>query len=64
MIKNYDESVEMNHNPNRHYVCHPHRILITGGWSGSRKTNVLLKLIKNQGPDIDKIYLHVKDPLN
>ena len=37
-----------------------HRILIIGG-SGSRKTNALLNLINNQ-PDIDKIYLYVKDP--
>ena len=39
---------------------HPYRILIIGG-SGSRKTNTLLNLINNQ-PDIDKIYLHAKDP--
>ena len=29
----------------------------------SGKTNVLLNLIKNQRPDFDKTYLHVKDPL-
>ena len=39
---------------------HPYRILIVGG-SGSGKTNALLNLINNQ-PDIDKIYLYVKDP--
>ena len=39
---------------------HPYRILIIGG-SGSGRTNVLLNLIGNQ-PDIDKIYLHAKDP--
>ena len=39
---------------------HPCRILIIGG-SGSGKTNALLNLINNQ-PDIDKIYLHAKDP--
>ena len=39
---------------------HPYRILIVGG-SGSRKTNALSNLINNQ-PDIDKIYLHAKDP--
>ena len=39
---------------------HPNRILIIGG-SGSAKTNVLLHLINNQ-PEIDKIYLYVKDP--
>ena len=38
---------------------HPNRILITGG-SGSRKTNTLLNLIKEQN-DIDKIYLYSKD---
>ena len=35
--------------------------MIIGG-PGSGKTNVLLNLIKNQLPDIDKIYLYVKDP--
>ena len=40
---------------------HPYRILIIGG-SGSGKTNVLLKVIKHQQPNIDKIYLYVKDP--
>ena len=39
---------------------HPCRILIIGG-SGSGKSNALLNLINNQ-PDIDKIYLHAKDP--
>ena len=38
----------------------PYRILIIGG-SGSGKTNALLNLINNQ-PDINKIYLYVKDP--
>ena len=35
-------------------------MLIIAG-SGSGKTNVLLNLVENQ-PDIDKIYLHAKDP--
>ena len=39
---------------------HPYRILILEG-SGSGKTNALLNLINNQ-PDIDKIYLYLKDP--
>ena len=63
MIKNYDQLVELNHNSN--WPCipvHPYRILIIGG-SGSGKTNVLLNLIKRKRPDIDKIYLYVKDPL-
>ena len=38
---------------------HPYRILIIGG-SGSRKTNSLLNLMKEQD-DIDKIYLYAKD---
>ena len=37
-------------------------ILTESGGSGSRKTNVLLNLIKHQRPDFDKIYLYVKDP--
>ena len=62
MIKNYDQSVEINRNPNWPYIpYHPDRILIVGG-AGSVKTNILLNLIKHQRPDIDKIYLFVKDP--
>ena len=49
------------HNLKWPYILdHPYRILIIGG-SGSGKTNALLKSINNQ-PDIDKIYLYVKDP--
>ena len=60
-IKSCDQSVEINHNPNCLYILdHPYRILIVGG-SGSGKTDVLLNLIKHQRPDIDKIYLYVKD---
>ena len=48
MMKNYDESVEINHNPNWPYISdYPYRILITGG-SGSGKTTVSLNLIKHQ----------------
>ena len=62
MIKNYDESVEINHNPYWPYIPdHPYRILIIA-CSGSGKINVLLNLIKHQRADIDKIYLYVKDP--
>ena len=39
---------------------HPYRILIIGG-PGSGKTDSLFNLI-NQQQDIDKIYLHAKDP--
>ena len=60
---NFDEYTnenKINHNSNSLYIPdHPYRILIIGG-SGSGKTNTLLNLIENQ-PDIDKIYLHVKD---
>ena len=60
---NFDEYTnenKINHNPNWPYTPdHPYRILIIGG-SGTGKTNTLLNLIENQ-PDIDKIYLNVKD---
>ena len=47
-MKHYDESVEINHNPNWPYIPDdPYRILIISG-SGSGKTNVLLSLIKYQ----------------
>ena len=62
MMKNYDQSVEINHNPNWLYIPdYPYRILIIGGL-GSGKTHMLLNLIKHQQPDIEKIYLYVKDP--
>ena len=38
-------------------------IILIIGSSGSRKTNVLLNLIKHQQRNIDKIYLYIKDPL-
>ena len=63
MIKSYVQPVEINHNPNWPYIPdHPYRILIISG-SGSGKTNVLLNLIKHQRPDIDKIYLYVKNTI-
>ena len=63
MMKNYDQSVEINHNLNWPYITdHCYRILIIGV-SGSGKTNVLLNLIKHQRPDIERIYLYVKDLL-
>ena len=50
MITNYDQSVEINHNPDWSYISdHPYRILIIDG-SGSGKTNVPLNLIKYQRP--------------
>ena len=60
-MKNYDQSVEINHNPNWPYIPdHPYRILIIGD-SGSGKTYVLLYVLKDQRPDIIKIYLYAKD---
>ena len=48
------------HNKKWPYIPdHPYRILIIGG-SGSRKTNALLNLIKEED-DIDKIYLYGKN---
>ena len=45
MSKDYDESVEINHNTNWPYIPdHPYIILIIGG-SGPGKANSLLKLI-------------------
>ena len=62
MKKNYDQSVEINHDPNWSYIPdHPYRILIIGG-SGSGKTNALLNPTKPQRPDIDKSYICIKDP--
>ena len=62
---NFDDYVNENktrHNKNWPYIPdHPYRILIIGG-SGSRKTNLLLYLRENQ-PDIDKVYLYAKYPL-
>ena len=63
MMNNYNQSLEKNHKPNWPYIPdHPYRILIIGG-SRLGKTDVLLDLIKHQRPDIDKVYLYVKDPL-
>ena len=52
IMKNYDQSVKIYHNQNWFYIPeHPYRILINSG-SGSRKTYVLLNLIKHQRPKI------------
>ena len=62
MMKNYDQSVEIFHNPNWPYISdHRYRISIIGS-SGSGKGDVLLNLTKHQGLDIDRIYLYVRDP--
>ena len=57
----YANENKTKHNLDWSYILgYPYGILIIGGsWSG--KTNALLNLINNQ-PDIDKMYLHAKDP--
>ena len=55
---NYANENKTKHNKNCPYIPdHPYKIL---GGSGSGKTNLLLSLVENQ-PNIDKIYLYVKD---
>ena len=62
MMKNYNQLVEINRNPNWYCIPdHPYRILINGG-SGWDRSDSLLDLLKHQRLDIDKIYLYVKDP--
>ena len=60
---NFDEYTKENkieHNSKWPYISdHLYRMLIIGG-SRSGKANALLNLINNQ-PDVDKIYLYVKD---
>ena len=59
MLKNYDESVEININPDCSYLPdHPFRMLVIDG-SRSSKTNMLLNLIKYLRPDVDKIYIYI-----
>ena len=61
-MENYDQSLEINQYLNWPYIPdHPYSILIIGGLR-SGKTNALLNLIKHEQPDIDKIYLQIKDP--
>ena len=60
MMKNYAESVEINHNPKWPYTPdHPYWILIFGG-SGSGKTNVLLNLIKHQDQILTKFSFELR----
>ena len=62
MMRNCDQSVEINHNTYWPYIPdHSYRILIIG-CSGSGKNNVLLNLIKHQGSDIERNYLYDKVP--
>ena len=60
-VDDYPNENKTESNENWPYILdHPYRILIIGG-SGSGKANTLLNLINNQ-PDINKKYLHEKDP--
>ena len=62
MMKKYDKLVKINYNPNWPYILdYRSTILIIGG-SGSSKTNAFLNLIKHKRPDIEKIYLYIKNP--
>ena len=57
----YTNESKTQHNSKWPYILdHPYRILIVGG-SGSGQINALLNLIENQ-LDINKTYLHAKDP--
>ena len=60
---NFDDVTNKNktgHNLKWPYIPdHPYRVLIIGG-SGSGKTNALVNL-KNNQPDIEKIYLYAKE---
>ena len=63
MVKNYEESVQINHIPNWPYIFdHLYRILKLVV-QDQRKTNMFLNLLKHQQPDIEKIYFNFKDPL-
>ena len=61
---NFDDVIKENikeHNPNSLQIPdHPYKILVIRG-SGSGKINSLFNLINHQ-PDIDEVYLYVKDP--
>ena len=63
MMANDDQSIEINHNHNWADISDNSRDFWIIDTSGSRKINALLNLIKNQQPDIEKIYLYAKDPL-
>ena len=62
MMKNYDELIEINYNPNWFYNSQQRDKISTIGGSASGTCNALLNLIKHQQKDLHKIYLYVKDP--
>ena len=57
-MKNYDKSVEINCSPQSNFTLYSrpslNELIIAS--SGQGKTKVLLKLIKHQWLDVDKIY--------
>ena len=64
MMKNYDESIEINHNQRCPYIPnHSYRVLIIGG-SGSGKTDALLKLININNQILTKLIYALKNHPN
>ena len=65
MMKNYGESVEINHKLNWPYIYnHPYNIWIIGGSGSGNWAHVLLSSVKRQRPENDKNYFYVKDPFH
>ena len=60
MMRNYDESVEINDNQYLFISIHPYGILVIAD-SKSGKTKVLLSLIKHKLQGVHKIYMYVKN---
>ena len=56
MMANDDQSIEINHNHNWADISDHSSDFWIIDISGSRKINALLNLIKNEQPDIEKIY--------
>ena len=55
MMKNYGESVEINHKLNWPYIYnHPYSIWIIGGSGSGNWAHVLLSSVKRQRPENDK----------
>ena len=59
MMKDFDESVKINHNLNWTFVPeHPYRILFITRW-GSGKNNVLLNLMMHQREDVLTNFIYI-----
>ena len=61
-MRNYEESVKANDNPNQLGISDYLYKILKIGCSGPQQTNILLNLIKHQQPDTDKINFYFKDP--